>query len=53
VTTEKDACRLDAGKLDVDILPIRLALAEPDGFAALVSAALKRGRLRASGVRAS
>jgi tetraacyldisaccharide 4'-kinase len=53
VTTEKDACRLDPGELDVDILPIRLAIAEPEGFAALVSAALKRGRLRASGVRAS
>jgi tetraacyldisaccharide 4'-kinase len=53
VTTEKDACRLDPCKPDVDILPIRLAIAEPDGFAALVSAALKRGRLRASGVRVS
>lgn len=45
VTTEKDLSRLPADLRDVAALPIRLAVADMDGFAALLRAALGRARL--------
>lgn len=45
VTTEKDLSRLSASVRDVAALPIRLAIADMDGFAALLRAGIERARL--------